>query len=828
MEKLGYTLLGADSQNNSQSLFISNSYPCCADLALDENKSINEVAVTFPSNAQVEFEVFTSLDGVRYDKFENTEAPARFVRIFIKYYSSDCPEIKNVEVLGVSCSVPKAEAPFCAVCDFQDSEYNKIVTDNDIYKDVFGIIGRAIGEKYTSFFELIIDRKMEADSFLVESKGDKIVLASNCGVGLAGAFNCYLQEVCGCHISRFGKQVSLPENLPSVKQKIERKTSFNYRYAYNYCAHSYSMPFWGEDEWQKEIDYLAMNGVNLVLDITGMEEVYRRFLTRLGYSHYEIKKFITGPAYYAWFYMNNIYGAGGPIHDGFFAERCELARKNHLRMKTLGMDVILQAYTGMVPDDIQKKDKNAPVIPQGLWNNMPRPLVISPESETYAEYAKMFYECQREVFGDITHFYAGDICHEGGKLEKSKAKDAFLNVMESMISQDKNAVWVVQSWGSNPTKTFTKALKKYRNEHILMLDLYAERRPHSKGCFSQLAKFNYLFGMINSFGGRNGIYGNLDTLSTQIAKSARNKNFRGIALTSESNSVNPIMLDIFFSTVWEDVRDMDKWMKNYCKRRYASNSDNLYNAVKILSQTALCEKKMGQGEGAPECALCARPEGSVHKACCWAYTKYNYSNESFDEAVRLFLADYDEQKDNECYIYDAVDLLRQSLSNRINKTLDDMMKAYDSKNSAEFKKYSDRLLYLADMLDKVLLNSGYWSLSSWLGYAEKFCENNDDFTKELYMINAKALITTWYSRAGSDGEGYLHDYANRQLGGLVSSFYKMRWQTFIDKANAELNGAKAQKTDWFKLEWDWVLYDEKFSGDIRSDNLKALCNEILG
>ena len=33
------------------------------------------------------------------------------------------------------------------------------------------------------------------------------------------------------------------------------------------------MAFWGESEWKRELYWLAMNGVNLVLDITAQEAV---------------------------------------------------------------------------------------------------------------------------------------------------------------------------------------------------------------------------------------------------------------------------------------------------------------------------------------------------------------------------------------------------------------------------------------------------------------------------------------------------------------------------------------------------------------------------
>lgn len=588
------------------------------------------------------------------------------------------------------------------------------------------------------------------------------------------------------------------------------------------------MAFWGEDEWQKEIDFLAMNGVNLVLDITGMEEVYRRFLTKLGYRHREIKNFISGPAYFAWFYMNNIYGIGGPLHDGFFAEKTELARKNHFRMKTLGMNVVLQAYTGMVPGDINKKDKDVPVIPQGRWNNLPRPLVVSPDSVSYVKYASLFYESQKEVFGDLTHYYAGDICHEGGTLGKAKAKDGFLNVMHGLLSADKDAVWVVQSWGDNPTRKFTKYLKPYRDDHILMLDLYAERSPNSEGRFAKLSKFNYLFGFLNSFGGRNGIYGNLDTLAGQIKSSSEKPNFKGIAYTAESNNVNPIMIDLFHSTVWDEISDIDEWIKSYCIRRYGKENENLYKAALILKETALCGENIfkQEGQGAPECAVCSRPESGVASACTWGYTNIHYSAEKFDEAVRLFLTDYDKFKDNECYVFDAVDLLRQSLSNRINNTLKSMMSSYKTKDYFAFTEYADKFTSLSDMLDRVLLNHKDWSLSSYLGRVKEYSDKLDDFTRELYMINAKALITTWYSRPASD-RGELHEYANRQLGDLISSFYKTRWDKFIENVKIEMDGGKPAPVDWFKLEWDFVLSDTKFTEKVREDSLKALGKQIL-
>ena len=97
-----------------------------------------------------------------------------------------------------------------------------------------------------------------------------------------------------------------------------------------------------------------------------------------------------------------------------------MARENHRRMKALGMDVVLQAYTGIVPRDIQKKDREVPVIEQGKWKGIERPLIVSPDSVHYVKYAKLFYECQKEVFGDICN---GTLCGVIGEVDKLQWTD---------------------------------------------------------------------------------------------------------------------------------------------------------------------------------------------------------------------------------------------------------------------------------------------------------------------------------------------------------------------------------------------------------------------
>lgn len=830
LELLNYEILNAsgEASKNTVPMFVFDTYPCFIDLAFPKCMSIHDVVVVFPDNTDVNYTVYSSLDGVNFHRKGKSAKIARYLRIFVKYYSGEKVTINNIEALGEDCTFPSKKAVFREPEVFEKTEFAAPVTDEEIYEDVKGIIGRTIGEEYTEQFDLRLDRRLKEDYFSVASLKDKIVLTSNSGVGLASAFNCYLKEICNCHISRYGNQVKLPKTLPSVNGKIDRTTNFKYRYAYNYCTHSYSMAFWNEEQWQKEIDFLAINGVNLVLDILGMEEVYRRFLTKLGYRHREVKNFITGPSYYAWFYMGNVCGIGGPVHDNFFYEKCQMARRNHRRMQALGMNVVLQAYTGMVPRDINKKDRDIPTIEQGKWKGIEQPLIVCPDSAYYLKLAKLFYECQKEVFGDITHFYAGDIGHEGGKLDKNKAKDSYTNVMASMLQYDKDAMWVVQCWALNPNKLFTKSVKDYRDNHILMLDLNTEKINHNANNFSRLAKYgNVLCGLLNNFGGRHGIYGDINKIPEMVKAASQRPNFKGIALTSESTQVNPIVTDIFFSTIWENVDDVKEWTKKYAIRRYGKENEHINEAVEILRKTAYGSDNGPLSFGATETMACRRPFDPESKMFTARGTvKIPYSEKEFDEAVKLFLKDFDKFKDNECYIYDAVDLLRQSICNKLTPLVRKTISAYKSKDYLICLEYGEELLSLLDTLDRVLLNSKYFSFSSYIEPAKEYTDKLDDFTRELYMINARALITTWYCRLLCD-DGNLHDYAHRQLGDHINSFHKMRWEKFLEQVKIEMDSGKQQEIDWFKVEWDWVLGETTFTKKIREDSLKAIGKQIL-
>ena len=156
-----------------------------------------------------------------------------------------------------------------------------------------------------------------------------------------------------------------------------------------------------------------------------------------------------------------------------------------------------------------------------------------------------------------------------------------------------------------------------------------------------------------------------------------------------------------------------------------------------------------------------------------------------------------------------------------------MVEAFKNKDIASFKRASDLFMNTGEKMEEILSTSPYYMLGRWVEQAKALAENADDFSKQLYEFNAKAIVTTWgaYNQAEI---GQLHDYSNRQWAGLIKDFYMPRWERWITARVNELEGKPfEEKINWFKSEWEWARGNECYPTEPSSADLKKAGNEIL-
>ena len=138
------------------------------------------------------------------------------------------------------------------------------------------------------------------------------------------------------------------------------------------------------------------------------------------------------------------------------------------------------------------------------------------------------------------------------------------------------------------------------------------------------------------------------------------KTFKGIGLTAEATQMNPICQELLWEMAWHtETFDIEEWIDRYVERRYGGSSENVQAAWDILLDTAYGYS--GNHEFNTNSLVNMVPSFSP-SGISGTYP-LTYDAYEFEEAVGLFMKDFDLYAGNETYIYDAVDLLKQLLCN---------------------------------------------------------------------------------------------------------------------------------------------------------------------
>lgn len=633
------------------------------------------------------------------------------------------------------------------------------------------------------------------DYFELSSVGQQIQIQGNSPVSLASGFNWYLKYYCNSSLSWCGNQTQMPVKLPALKEKVRMQTPLHTGFYLNYCTFSYSMAFWGWKEWECEIDRMAMNGITTPMTMVGVECVWRNMLKRFNYSEKEIKEFIPGPAYLGWFLMGNLEGMGGPLPDCWFDRQEELQKKILARMKAYGMEPVFQAFFGMVPGNLPTKYPEADIIGQGKWINFDRPPVLNPIDPLFEEMASVWYEEYEKLYG-TAHYYAGDLFHEGGKTENIDVTEAAEYVQDAMQKAVPGSVWVIQSWGGNPTDELLAGLSK---KNTIIIDLCAEYwdRWSERNAFGG---FPWVWANITNWGGNIGLHGRLDAIASEPVRARTTSTtyplLKGIGNVPEGIGTNPVVFDLACEMRWRDsVPDLTEWLHDYAAYRYGRTDEVLNKAWDIFHQTAYGTYK---GHRRPsESYLCARPSLKVRTVSAWGSARIYYKESEFEEGVKLFASVKDKYKGQDAYEYDLVDFTRQLVANKGRILYQRIIRNYKNQQADSVAYYSQKFLALILLQDELLSCRPELSVATWINQARNCVTDPAD--KDLFEQNARMLVTTW-----SDEKSQLVDYAHREWSGLLKEYYYPRWKIFFDWLGQTVHGAQIPEPDYYPIEKTWT------------------------
>ncbi|MBS1664421.1 MAG: alpha-N-acetylglucosaminidase [Bacteroidetes bacterium] len=693
---------------------------------------------------------------------------------------------------------------------------------SQIDKDaVTAFIARVTGSHAGAFVAEYVAPVKGKDVFELESRKGKIVLRGSNGLSVGSALNCYLREYCHSLSIWNGGELRLPAVLPVVKGKVRRVTPYTYRYYINYCTFNYSMAWWDWERWQREIDWMTLNGINLPLALTGEEAIWQRVYRAMGFSDGELDKFFCGPAYFSWFWMGNIDAWGGPLPQHWMDSHRELQKKILGAERAMGMKPVLASFTGHVPPSFVQRYPQAKVKKTNWGAGFPDVYILDPGDPLFEKIGRQFIEAQTQEYG-TDHFYSADTFNENlpPTDDSTYLSSMSKKVFASMAGADPKAIWVMQGWMFHYDSAYWRGpqiqalLKAVPDDQMIVLDLYSESHPVWTRTNAYYGK-PWIWNMLHNFGGNISLWGRMGAVAEGPAKALASPvsgSMKGIGLTPEGIEQNPALYQLMLDNVWRDsVIDLSSWLRSYAFQRYGAENSKANAAWKILSETVY---KGGLGEGGPESILQSRPQ--IEPWGDRIRTVLDYQPAELAKAWGLLVEASDSLGGSDGFQYDLVDVTRQVLANYALPLQQKWVLAYLQHNEADYDRYTAEFLALMDDMDALLATRKDFLLGRWIGDARR-C-GVDAAEKDLYEKNARDLITLW-----GDKESGLHEYSCRQWAGLVKDFYKPRWAQFFVYLKGKMGrGARMETADFEKSirdwEWKWVnttgvVYAEEPTGN---------------
>uniref|UniRef100_A0A0D9WAE7 Alpha-N-acetylglucosaminidase n=1 Tax=Leersia perrieri TaxID=77586 RepID=A0A0D9WAE7_9ORYZ len=650
----------------------------------------------------------------------------------------------------------------------------------------------------------------------------ELLLLGISGVEISAGLHWYLKHYCAAHISwdkTGGAQLSSvprPGSLPGVPSggiMIQRPVGWSYYQ--NAVTSSYSFAWWDWERWEKEIDWMALQGINLPLAFTGQESIWQKVFQRYNISKSDLDDFFGGPAFLAWSRMANMHGWGGPLPQSWLDDQLALQKKILSRMYAFGMFPVLPAFSGNIPAALRFTVDSNP-----RWCCT---YLLDASDPLFVEIGKLFIEEQIREYGRTSHVYNW-----------------------GMQSGDDDAIWLMQGWlfSYDPfwePPQMKALLHSVPVGRMIVLDLYAEVKPiwiNSDQC------------MLHNFAADFEMYGVLDMVASGPidARLSANSTMVGVGMSMEGIEQNPIVYDLMSEMAFHHKQvDLQVWIETYPARRYGKSIVGLQDAWRILYQTLYnCtdgknDKNRDVIVAFPDVEPFAIQTPGLYTSSSNMFStksSKNYivmdaSNNEYEQphlwydtnavirALELFLRYGDEVSDSSTFRYDLVDLTRQTLAKYANQVFVKIIESYKLNNVNQVITLCHHFIDLVNDLDMLLASHEGFLLGPWLESAKGVARDKEQEIQ--YEWNARTQITMWFDNTNTKAS-LLRDYANKYWSGLLRDYYGPRAAIYFKYLRLSLErkepfALEEWRREWISLTNNWQIDRKVFPTTATGDPL---------
>ena len=615
--------------------------------------------------------------------------------------------------------------------------------------------------------------------FTVSSELGKVVISAPDANTMAVGLNYYLKNFCDVTVSWYAAdEVRLPAALPLPQEPLTVSARVGERFFLNYCTFGYSLVWWQWKDWERLIDWMALNGVNRPLAITGQEAVWQKVWRSLGMTDEQIRAYFTAPPFLPWQRIMNIDRWMGPLPQGWIDSQAKLQKRILARERELGMKPVLTAFSGHIPADMKELLPGADIRPVSLWDGFGeecRTYMLHPDDPSFAKIQRLFLEEQTKMFG-TDHIYGLDIFNEvdffdHGPWDPEELSRISHHVYETLAASDPDAVWLQMGWmmyydRAHWTPEIIKAyLSSVPQGRVIMLDYFLEKSmiwDYTEGFYGQ----PYYLCFLGNFGGNTLIEGDFDDIGPRIEKTFAEGAPAGIGCTLEGFGISQYLYEYVLDKAWASPLTDEQWIEKLADRRDGHGNADVREAWRLLLHEAYVRPAVSSAGS----RLCNRPSLDPNHS----FPTWNYSACDPEVLERAFSLLARSGCEGDAIKFDLVALGTKVMENRFDAFFDELRSAYQRKDVVAMEDILDEVEEFSEELEALLASDARFSFQEWIDAARAMGKTPDE--KDYYERSGRVLLTSW------GGAGQLTDYAARQWSGLFLNYYKARWDMFAERA----------------------------------------------
>lgn len=614
--------------------------------------------------------------------------------------------------------------------------------------------------------------------FSYQVKNGQLTIKGNSPVAVCHGFYDFIKSQHAGIYSWSGNNIQFPV-LAGKEVSGEVVSPFKHHYLFNVVTYGYSMPYWDWERWEKEIDRMALHGVDMPLALVGYEAIISRVWKKMGLTDEEINHYFVGPAHLPWMRMGNISGIDGPLNEDWHRRQISLQHRILKRMKELGMKPVCPGFPGFVPEAFKRLYPGLNLI-QTHWGGAFCNWMISPDEPLFGRIGTEFIKEWEKEFGK-NEYYLTDSFNEmeipfpakGSKERYELVASYGDKVYQSLAKANPKAVWVMQGWMFGYQRdiwdynTLKALVSKVPDDKMLLLDLAVDYNKNFwksevnwefyKGFYNK----PWVYSVIPNMGGKTGPTGILEFYANGHLEALNSPNkgrLTAHGMAPEGIENNEVIYELLSDAGWSSRKiDLRQWLKDYSYNRYGA-----YPREMEEYWTGMLKSVYGTFTDHPRYNWQLRP-GTVRNGSI-------NINEAYFKAVEAFVKASTSLKNSRLYRTDLAEQVALYLGGKVELLTKAIDWQYQIGDTTRAVKLENDFGCLMRGMDALLTTHPTLRLERWIDFAHK--QAVTPAQRKQYEKNAKRIVTIWGPP--------VDDYSARVWSGLIRDYYLPRWQHYFD------------------------------------------------